>query len=85
MRFHLPAYLIADLRGEYKCGMEICMSHLSEHRFSQFALLSPEQRQAVRAYLLHIVDDPSYGFNRPHIQRALETYWMATSTKSAKP
>ena len=75
MRFHLPAYLLADLRGDYGCGMAFCLTHLSEHSYSYFTLLSPEQRAAVRAFLLHIADDPEYEFDHPHIVRALNEYW----------
>lgn len=31
MGFHLPAYLIADLKGEYNFGMEFCLTHLSDY------------------------------------------------------
>lgn len=75
MRFHLPAYLLADLRGDFGFGMAFCLAHLSAYTISRFALLSPEQRAAVRAFLLHISDDPDYGFDRPHIVRAIEEYW----------
>ena len=76
MRFHLPAYLIADLRGLYNFGMAFSLTHLSDHRKSQFELLSPEQRKAVRAFLLHILNDPGYQFERPQIHKALNEYWM---------
>ncbi len=75
MRFHLPAYLIADLHGDYGCGMDICLTHLSEHSLTQFSLLSAAQRRAVRMYLLHIAEEPDYAFGRPHIIRALDEYW----------
>lgn len=75
MRFHLPAYLIADLRGEYNFGMDFILTHLSDHGLTQFELLSPEQRRCVRAFLIHILDDPDYEFGREDIQRALDSYW----------
>lgn len=75
MRFHLPAYLLADLRGDYSFGMAFCLTHLSDYCLTQFALLSPEQRAAVRAFLLHIADDPDEQFHRDEILRALTDYW----------
>lgn len=42
---------------------------------TQFELLNPEQRQCVRAFLIHILDDPDYEFHREEIQRALGSYW----------
>ena len=76
MRFHLPAYLIADLKGEYHFGMAFNLTHLSDHCVSQFELLNPAQRQCIRAFLLHIADDPDYEYDRDDIQRALESYWI---------
>jgi hypothetical protein len=75
MRFHLPAYLLAELRGDYGFGMTFCLTHLSDHCRTQFALLSPAQRAAVRAFLLHIQDDPDEDFHRSDITRALNEYW----------
>ena len=77
MRFHLPAYLIADLQGSYRFGMAICLAHLNDYRISQFSLLSPVQRNAVRSFLLHIAEVADYEFDRPHIIRALDEYWVA--------
>jgi len=74
MRFHLPAYLLADLRGEHGFGMAFCLTQTSDYD-RYFRLLSDAQRRAVRAFLLHILDDPDYQSDRPHILRALDDYW----------
>lgn len=74
MRFHLPAYLIADLNGKYPFGMAFPLTQSSDLD-QQFFLLNPEQRAAVRRYLKFIVDEPEYALDRAHIERALETYW----------
>jgi hypothetical protein len=74
MRFHLPAYLIADLRGDYGFGMAFCLTQISDYD-RYFRLLSHTQRKAVRSFLLHILDDRDYEFDRPHILRALDEYW----------
>ena len=74
MRFHLPAYLLADLRGDYGFGMAFCLTQTSDYDY-YFRLLSNAQRRAVRAFLLHILDDPDYEFDHPHILRALNDYW----------
>lgn len=75
MRFHLPAFLLADLRGDYGFGMAFCLTHLSDYSITQFALFSPAQRAAVRAFLLHIMDDPDEQFHRADIVRALAVFW----------
>lgn len=77
MRFHLPAYLMADLKGEYGFGMDFTLTHLSDHCIKQFELLSAEQRVAVRDYLEFIRNDPDYQFGRSDIDRALVGYWSA--------
>jgi len=77
MRFHLPAYLIAALDGEYLQDLSFQLAFLNDYTIGQFALLSSEQRAAVRAYLLHIVDDEAFDFSRPQIVRALDEYWKA--------
>lgn len=74
MRFHLPAFLLADLRGEFDMGMVFCLTHRL-HDQTKFSLLSPEQRGAVRAYLLHIATHQDHEFDRPDISRALDDYW----------
>ncbi len=74
MRFHLPAYLLADLRGDEAVDMAFCLTMTSDYD-RYFRLLSEAQRQAVRAYLLHIVEEPTYEYERPHIRRALSGYW----------
>lgn len=81
MRFHLPAYLLADLRGDYGFGMAFCLTQTSDYDY-YFRLLSAAQRRAVRAFLLHILDDPDYACDRRHILHALDGYWTdAPSTE----
>lgn len=75
MRFHLPAYLLADLSGLYKYGMAFCLTDMGELHQKQFSSLSEKQRTAVRDFLKYIADDEEYDFERPNILRALSEYW----------
>ena len=75
MRFHLPAFLVADLDGVYEFGMAFHLTHLDSHGIGQFSLLTTEQRAAVRMYLQHISTEEEYAFERPAILRALVEYW----------
>jgi hypothetical protein len=84
MRFQLPAYLIADLRGQYNFGMAFNLTHLSDHSASQFELLNGSQRDAVRAFLLHISKDPDYEFDRDDIDRSLVAYWTDKISEEAE-
>lgn len=74
MRFHLPAYLIADLEGTYGHGMAYTLTQ-SNAQGEQFALLDEAQRAAVLAYLRFIEDEPEYAFDRDHIRAAIAGYW----------
>lgn len=75
MRFHLPAFITADLKGEYEMGMEFTLTHLDDHSRKKFGLLNPTQRQVVREYLLFLRDDPDSEFHYADIDRALNDYW----------
>jgi hypothetical protein len=79
MRFHLPAFLIAELGGGYLQDMTFQLAYLNDYSMGQYALLSPAQRQAIRSYLLFILQDESYAYSHPQIVRALDEYWTDRS------
>ena len=81
MRFHLPAFLICDLKGEFKFGMEDCLTgYMNLGGTDRFSLLTPGQRKAVRQFLQLILRDRDYEFDWPHLARALEDYWVENWT-----
>lgn len=73
MRFHLPAFMIAELRGDYNFGMAFSLTQGDYTRY--FSALHPTQRLIVREFLLFLQDDPNYQFDRVHIEKALQEYW----------
>ena len=76
MRFHLPAFLIADLEGTAQtAGILFHLVHLPDGMESRFDLLSTDQRNAVREFLLLRLSDDNYEFERPRIESALRDYW----------
>ena len=75
MRFHLPAFMTAELRGEHGFGMASRLTRLDAHGRSYYSALSPIQRLAVREFLLFIRDD--YQLDRSKIDEALATFWTA--------
>ena len=75
LRFHLPAYMIAELRGEYNHGLSFCFTYLKEHSRKRFDFLSPAQRGIIRKFLIFLRDHPDYEFSRDEITRALDNYW----------
>jgi hypothetical protein len=83
MRFHLPAFLIAELREDYGIGLNYYLTEPDEFSRSKFATLDGPQKQAVLAYLRHCLEDPSQRFDHPGIQRALG-YWNEPPVTSKK-
>lgn len=75
MRFHVPAFLMADLRGEWHFHLTVHLCRSTE-KMQQFHLLNSAQRQAVRAYLQWIDSDRDFAFERDEIQYQLNRgYW----------
>jgi hypothetical protein len=75
MRFHLPAFMLAEIEGEYKWGMSFVLTNLSDYSKSQFALLNKKQREAVRLFLEYLLQDPNYEFEKKDIESAIKRYW----------
>ncbi len=78
MRFHIPAFMIAELNGELNTGPLFCLTHLSEHSEYQFSSLSKSQRNAVRQFLLWCLSQDDYEFDWPIIEPTLKDYWNET-------
>ena len=72
MKFHMPAFLIADISGDFHHGVEYHLCNPGD----RYSLLSPRQRAAVRQFMLFIAEEDNYQFSRPHIERALREYWV---------
>lgn len=75
MRFHLPAYLVADLEDSLKTAD--VLFHLAYTDHGRFDTLSPAQREAVRQFLLLRLSDSRREFDHPTIEAALANYWTA--------
>ena len=74
VRFHLPAFMLAQLAGEF--DFDLCF-HLaySTDPVARFAFLNEDQRIAVRIFLELIRDEPDMQFHIEHIDRALDGFW----------
>ncbi len=77
MRFHLPAFLIAELKGEFQFDIWFHLTHLSEYKELQFELLNTQQRLVVSAVLQFKYDLQDDHFYHDHISIALNGYWNA--------
>lgn len=78
MRFHLPAYLVADLEGRLQTADVLFhLVYVAHGAASRFDTLSAAQREAVREFLLLRLSDPHREFQHPMIEAALRDYWTA--------
>ncbi len=75
MRFHLPAWILAELRDEGIVGLIWSLCRIGPHNEHQFSLLTPEQRSVVRDFLELMRDDPDYTHERAEIDAAIEHIW----------
>ena len=64
MCFHLPAYLIAELKGEYRHKLIFTLTYLDKHSKQKFSLLNQEQRKVIRDFLEWAMDDDDYQLDR---------------------
>lgn len=76
MRFHLPAYLIADLRGQLTQDIRF---HLNTRGLDErYSLLTAAQREAVRQFRtlqLDLLPEPNLQFEGETIRAAVDGYW----------
>ncbi len=82
MRFHLPAYLVADLEDSLQTAdvlFHLVLFHLVYTDQGRFDTLSTAQREAVRQFLLLRLSDNHREFHHPAIEAALANHRTAKS------
>ena len=76
MLFHLPAFLLASLNGDYLHDLTFTLIHLGDDRERKFCLFNAEQRAVVADYLQFLLEEPDYIYHHQEIMGALVTgYW----------
>jgi hypothetical protein len=81
-RFHLPAFMQAELREELGLDFHYSLISFKWLKYERYLLLSPKQRMAVREFVLFIIDDERCGSDRPEVESALAEYWTEESCRS---
>jgi hypothetical protein len=76
MRFHLPAFLIAELEGTLSNSVIFYLTYLVDYGKSRFTSLTAPQRAAIRQFLLLFQDDPDLTIETSDIKRALNEFWL---------
>ena len=78
MRFHLPAFMIATLKGEYHSDLVFSLTNLSDYsdyKKAQFSLLNKQQKKTVVSFLEYLIESPEFVYNRQDIETAIEYFW----------
>jgi len=75
MRFHLPAFLLAELEGKLWNGVIFHLTSLDDYAKGKLTALSAVQRNAIREFLLLLRDDPGFTIQKPAIEKAIEEFW----------
>ena len=75
MRFHLPAYMIADLEGTFDLDLIFHLTYFADDAMSRYQELNCPQRNAVREFLLLRLSGDDCEFERPMIEKAVTEYW----------
>lgn len=73
MRFYLPAFMIAVVKGVYRFSLSFLLTNPSSS--SQFELLSSAQRQAVGLFMKYLSDRTHDSQERLEIEDAIVRYW----------
>jgi len=74
-QFYLPAYLIADLKGQLEYTYPYYSLTLYLDPSSRFSMFNQEQAAAIVAYLTVVRDEEENELERPMIDEALIDYW----------
>lgn len=75
MRFHLPAFIVAELEGTVNMHTEFHLVHLDDFARSKLVLLTPTQKEAIESCLWAMLDDQRFALEHENIARAIEDYW----------
>lgn len=81
MRFHLPAFLIAALRGTGEAELISCLIRDTQRDQRPFALLTEPQRAAVRAALSHLGELAPGRIIRA-LEKAGSGFWSESNDRS---
>lgn len=73
MRFHLPAFLVAELDGSSNGGPLFALTNLWDEQ--RFALLNNDQRHVIRTFLEWCLEQREYEYEYDAIRRALVDHW----------
>jgi hypothetical protein len=75
LRFHLPAFILADIYDESDGDLPRRLIEPSPQRDRLYSILNADQRMAVRKFLLFALTDSFYDSEHELIRQGLEGCW----------
>jgi hypothetical protein len=75
LRFHLPAFILADLNDESDGNLPRRLIEPSRQRDRLYSILNLDQRMAVREFLLNTLSDSFYEPQQLMIRQGLDGFW----------
>jgi hypothetical protein len=77
MRFHLPAFLLAEIDGDSNGGPLFALTNLWDEQ--RFALLNNDHRHVIRMFLEWCLEQHEYEYEHDQIRRALVDHWPSVN------
>ncbi len=75
MRFHLPAFILAEIQGKIDELSVFHLTQLDEYAQSRLNLFNQAQKRAVTQYLNWCLEQDEYRYEQSAIVRAILEYW----------
>ena len=75
MRFHLPAFLLAEIEGEFD-QLVFHLTELDDYKRAKLMSLTDRQKAAVAMFLAWCLSSYRYEYEHQSIAVALQEYWL---------
>lgn len=75
MRFYLPAFLVAEVQGDFDWGLLFHVTNVSCRGQGRFTTLDDAQKGAVKVFLKWCLHQDKYKENKKNIKDAIKMIW----------
>ena len=75
MRFHLPAFVLAEIDGAFD-QLVFHLTDLDDYKLAKLVSLSDRQKSAIALFLEWCLDSDRYEYEHQSISVALEGFWL---------
>ncbi|MEM9567181.1 MAG: DUF6714 family protein [Cyanobacteria bacterium P01_E01_bin.34] len=81
MRFHLPAFLLAEIDGEFD-QLVFHLTDLDDYKREKLMSLNDSQKSAVVEFLEWCLESDRYEYEHHSITATLKNFWLLNSSKN---